>query len=278
MTNEPQTKDCTGKCGRKNLPLTEFYYYDKAKGRLMAQCKLCRSNYKKETRERTRKRELQKTYTYEDPKLCTGPCAEFKSLDEYWYKCKATGQLDSKCIVCRQLINDPDQKHDQQQNWYYNKGGKEWCKQYQETYKPKRNARNKERRITDLDYLITQLFRSRIYDVLNRHNISMTCKIKALGINKLLYLIWLEFQFTGEMTWENQGSYWHIDHVIPCASFTFTSRDDPAIYECFNWKNTRPMVATDNLSKGDTVDLQEIARHQMIVEEFIEAMGLEADA
>lgn len=54
------------------------------------------------------------------------------------------------------------------------------------------------------------------------------------------------------MSWDNYGfSGWHIDHILPLASFDLT---DPAQQsECFNFKNLRPLWAKDNLSKGAKV-------------------------
>jgi hypothetical protein len=57
----------------------------------------------------------------------------------------------------------------------------------------------------------------------------------------------LKRKFTEGMTKENYGK-WHIDHIIPCASFDLT---DPEQQEkCFHYTNLRPLWAFDNMSKG----------------------------
>ena len=61
----------------------------------------------------------------------------------------------------------------------------------------------------------------------------------------------LESQFAPGMTWENRGE-WHIDHVVPCASFDLT--DPTQQLECFNYKNLQPSWARDNISKGARLD------------------------
>lgn len=53
------------------------------------------------------------------------------------------------------------------------------------------------------------------------------------------------------MNWGNYGTYWSIDHVIPCASFDFSILSEQ--YECFNWKNCRPLENKENFSKGSTI-------------------------
>jgi hypothetical protein len=50
------------------------------------------------------------------------------------------------------------------------------------------------------------------------------------------------------MTWENYGTWWHIDRVKPCVSFDMEK--DENIRQCFGWWNTCPLVAKKNLQKG----------------------------
>lgn len=59
----------------------------------------------------------------------------------------------------------------------------------------------------------------------------------------------LERQFSKGMGWHNFGD-WHIDHIVPKSSFTYTSAEDPEFLECWSLSNLRPLWAEKNLSKG----------------------------
>jgi len=61
----------------------------------------------------------------------------------------------------------------------------------------------------------------------------------------------LERQFTKGMSWENYGSFWHIDHIQPISSFKPASTKCQEFLECWSLSNMRPLEATKNLSKGD---------------------------
>ena len=60
----------------------------------------------------------------------------------------------------------------------------------------------------------------------------------------------LENLFDEHMTWDNHGTYWHIDHIRPHASFKYDSLDHPEFQECWALENLRPLKASENMSKG----------------------------
>lgn len=59
----------------------------------------------------------------------------------------------------------------------------------------------------------------------------------------------IERQFLPRMTWDNRH-LWHIDHIIPLASFKFTSPDDPDFRAAWALTNLRPLWAGQNQSKS----------------------------
>jgi hypothetical protein len=61
-----------------------------------------------------------------------------------------------------------------------------------------------------------------------------------------LYRAWLEVNFDDSMNWENYGTYWQIDHIVPMCLFNLNSEK----LLCFHFLNIRPVVCDNNLLKG----------------------------
>lgn len=62
--------------------------------------------------------------------------------------------------------------------------------------------------------------------------------------------IHLEKQFSSEMTWDNYGILWCVDHLIPQALFNYSSLDDPKFQICWSLNNLRPLLITENNKKS----------------------------
>lgn len=131
---------------------------------------------------------------------------------------------------------------------------KEYDKLYRESHKEEitkrqRNYRNKRRKL-DLEYKIACNLRCRIRLALHGKSKSAhTMELIGCSIEELKQH--LESQFRDGMSWENYGTTWHIDHIIPCIAFDMT--DEEQQKECFNYKNLQPLLVEENLSKNDTM-------------------------
>lgn len=62
---------------------------------------------------------------------------------------------------------------------------------------------------------------------------------------------WLESKFRRGMTWENYGSEWDIDHVIPLAKFDATKPEDRL--KVSHYTNLQPLWKSENLAKSDKI-------------------------
>ena len=59
----------------------------------------------------------------------------------------------------------------------------------------------------------------------------------------------LESQFDNKTTWDNYGSYWHIDHIKPRNLFKYKTTRDKEFKECWALENLRPLERIANLSR-----------------------------
>ncbi len=69
-----------------------------------------------------------------------------------------------------------------------------------------------------------------------------------LGCSFSFFKSYIEKQFTKGMTWRNYATHWHLDHIVPLSAFDLTRPDQVAI--ACNWNNIRPLLKSENLSKG----------------------------
>jgi hypothetical protein len=72
--------------------------------------------------------------------------------------------------------------------------------------------------------------------------------IAMLGCTVGEFRDYIEAQFSGEMTWDNYGKVWHLDHIKPVCSFNL--RLEGIAKEVNHYKNLRPLLAEDNLKKS----------------------------
>jgi hypothetical protein len=54
--------------------------------------------------------------------------------------------------------------------------------------------------------------------------------------------------FLQNMSWENYGAVWEIDHKIPLSSFNLTQEEN--IYEAFKYQNTQPLFKTTEIAES----------------------------
>jgi len=88
----------------------------------------------------------------------------------------------------------------------------------------------------------------RIWGALQKTTPKNQKTIYYLGCNIDFYKNYLESQFIQGMTWENYGSVWEIDHILPISSFNLFLEEEQLI--AFNYKNTMPLFKTTKIAKS----------------------------
>ena len=89
---------------------------------------------------------------------------------------------------------------------------------------------------TNMNYRIKKSLAARLRNVLDKADTTMN----YIGCNIQYFREWLEYNFTEEMNWDNYGSLWSIDHVIPVCKFDLTLEEEK--FKCWNWSNMMPSL------------------------------------
>lgn len=205
-------------------------------------------------------------------KVCS-KCGVSKSIDEFN---KNKSRKDGYEVYCR--ICESVRRH----NRYVKNKEKELIKAkiYYTNTKPERQITNQKWRSLHKEYISNyhkthyQLHSKEKYEykknrlkndkmfklkenIRSRMYMALKCVFKSgstvtlLGCDISEYKIYLEQQFKDNMTWENQGKLWHIDHIIPIKFFNLNDITEQKL--AFNYSNTQPLYSIDNRIKNCTL-------------------------
>lgn len=240
-------KKCN-KCNEKK-PLTEFHKNKTTKDGKERKCKSCYKKQGKKYYKDNSELILKKVKIYRENNL--EKITEYKKiyhLNNNKHILKTTKQWK---------LNNPDKvKEHSKKNYEINKDkiknySKKWRDNNPEYHKNHRDSNPQyyreygyQRYNNDPKFKLKYLLRCRIYQsIKNKSNSSM----ELLGCDIETYYNYLEKQFTKDMTWDNHGKVWEIDHTIPLN--TFDLEDEGEQFKAFNYMNTRPLPITENRSR-----------------------------
>ena len=132
----------------------------------------------------------------------------------------------------------------------------------------------KSRRDSDLNYKLACNLRSRTNEAFKSQNVRKTNKtFDLIGCSHSFLKQWIIYQLYGNMTIENYGSVWQIDHCLPIVSFDQMDEND--MKKCFNWVNLRPMYSNENNSKKAKIDHRFYLLQQIKAKYFMKLNGQE---
>ena len=251
------------------------------------QCKKCRSeSYKVYSQTKL----SEKYSTFDGTKICSSPsCGKILTVDN----CVKNRPICKDCYNVKTndyKKNNKDKVLENHKEYYqankdkiadyyknhyvenkdtYLKNNQKWRSENRETIRKKETDRLHK----DPTLRLIKACRTRIWYALkdkgnkNAHTDEyLDCTIEFLKK-------WLEYNFKDEMTLDNYGPYWHVDHVIPCARFNL--EDPNEVAHCFHWVNLQPMLGSENMSKHDNIDNIEIISHYQIAEDFADENNIE---
>lgn len=162
-----------------------------------------------------------------------------------------------KCKLCR---NENDKKR-------YHNNPEEREKRLNRNYKyAKSDKGHKTRRVWE-----KQWYQESIKDPIFRFNHSLESNFKRwfllkgnkgvrlerieeiVGINKNKFRDYISDKFIEDMRWDNYGSYWHLDHILPKSLFNSNRIKEVKI--CWNYRNLRPLKEKENLVKLNKLNI-----------------------
>lgn len=207
-------------------------------------------------------------------KCCT--CKKWKPLNSGYNNC--SNHWDGFRVDCKKCISeyrklDYVKLMKKKYNMEYQiknreqiyKKHKEWLLKNKEKYKETHNKYcriwSKRKRLIDPIYKITKNMRCRMYLAIKRNTKSETTNL-LLGCNIQFLKKYLEKQFTNDMSWSNYGKKWHIDHIIPCASWDLSIPEQQ--FMCFNYRNLRPLDGIENIKKKDKFIPEEKEAYELL--------------
>lgn len=114
---------------------------------------------------------------------------------------------------------------------------------YKPKYQERVNLQRRERWKNDPEFKLMLGLRNRINECIKKYNFEKKdTSIKELGCSIQEYVVYLESKFDKNMSWDNHGEYWEIDHTIPLSKGG-----------SFHYTNTTPMLKEENRKKSNKI-------------------------
>lgn len=267
-------KTCT-KC-HKELELSNFNKNCKSKDGYATVCKHCQKLWREQNKEYLTQYNLNhRDYyrQYDESRKYDAKRIAYKQAHSKIYYEQNIEQIKDRC---KRNYNKEYRKQYYQQNknkilTYY----KEYYQNNKESIKLKQKLwreQNKDK-LKDYDKQRNKTIARKVSHFIHQ-GLRKTSTLNQHWENTVYYdfgalITHLEGQFTSEMNWNNYGSYWEIDHIIPQCTLPFTSTEDLNFKICWSLLNLRPLTVKENRSRpkdGSDVNIEKIK--QQIIEQI----------
>lgn len=177
-------------------------------------------------------------------KLCD-VCGEEKTKSKF-------KKNQTTCIACNNVLKITTQEIEKPQT----------KQEKRHVYYIANKEKNKERYETDPHYRSIKLHRGSIRSLVK----GKLQNCKTMHSDRKQYIMWLEEYFEENMTIENHGKIWEIDHVIPLSMIKHMG--EKSIY-LFFWFNTAPVFPEYNRRKNGNLCKHQLKCHMIFLNNFI---------
>lgn len=135
-----------------------------------------------------------------------------------------------------------------------------------EKMRAKAKARQKKRYRNDPVYRMMRNLRGRQRQFF-KGTLRSLSMVRHIGCTQEFFRQHIASQLTGEMTLNNYGTVWHLDHIYPLSKASIV--DNPVHFlAAANWRNLQPLPGPENLEKSDEVTPEAQALFDSLVQEF----------
>jgi hypothetical protein len=126
---------------------------------------------------------------------------------------------------------------------------KKWMEKNIKKIKEKKRIYARKRYYNDIKFRIDRIMGCSLLRALKKKkNYKRWEKLVGYTLEDLMKH--LESKFTPEMSWDNYGTYWEIDHIIPKSYFKYESPEDEEFKKCWSLENLQPLPKEINRKKG----------------------------
>lgn len=183
----------------------------------------------------------------------------------YYHKTKTPDKIaqnrDKAAKRWVRLKNDPEHKRKkaiQIKAWKkrnkdkVNANQKQWAKKNPERVTAFRRKSRKKRMLDPINRIIHNM-RKRVSKALKT---SSDSTVDLIGCSSNQLRAHIQAQFIGCMSWDNYGTAWHIDHIVPCSYFEPSRKEERM--RCNHFSNLRPLWAKTNIKRSNNAGWQTI--------------------
>ena len=215
-------------------------------------------------------------------KKCT-KCHVIKPIEFFNSDPRGKFEVEARCKLCKnELVREYKKKTNYDKKYYqdnkisHNQKSKEYIEKNRESYNiyqnqyRKNNQYKSQKKYNQInkDILLQKGYIRRNKKIMNIPSYKLRIRISADICNRLknyisfkkantleylgctfeFYKTYLEKQFTPEMSWENWGIVWEIDHKTPISAFDLVQEEN--VFKAFNYQNTQPLFKTTEIAKS----------------------------
>lgn len=203
-------------CGKEKHE-SEFYKCSSRKDGLQSYCKICKKERFRESKRKSDKKYWEKYYSIPENR-------ERRLQQSRQYQ-----------------FDNPEKQRAYAKKHRQSEKGKLTRRRY-------RKKEYKEKYGKDPVFTLKLILRNRLKNaLLNEFQKGKTLELLGCSIEE--FKLHLEKQFDENMSWDNYGDYWELDHIKPCDAFDLSNLEEQK--KCFTFTNIQPLEKITNRKKSN---------------------------